>query len=126
MYRSLTRYDPEQPFLPWLRGIARNTVKKYWRAHTREENNLSLFKRYIRDRFDKGHKVSAVRRDRLEHCMDELDGKKKTIVNMRYVEGIPSSGIAETLKMKAVAVRQALSRIRAALRSCIEAESYNE
>ena len=55
--------------------------------------------------------------------MDKLEGKQKKIVNMRYVERRNSVDIAELLGMNAVTVRQALSRIRTALKSCIEAES---
>ena len=122
MYRSLTTYDPEQPFLPWLRGIARNVVKNYWRAHANEEKKISLFKKYIRDKFSTGQEVTAARKDKLDQCMDKLEGKQRKIVNMRYVERRNSADIAELLGMNAVAVRQALSRIRTALKSCIEAE----
>ncbi|MFC1479103.1 sigma-70 family RNA polymerase sigma factor [Planctomycetota bacterium] len=122
MYRSLTTYDTEQPFLPWLRGIARNVVKNYWREHVQEEKKLSLFKRYIKETFSKGQAVTDARKDKLEQCMDQLEGKQREIVNMRYVEGLKSDSIAEKFSMKAVTVRQALSRIRTALKSCIEAE----
>ena len=34
--KSLDRYSPDRPFLPWFHAVARNVTSAYWRSQKRE------------------------------------------------------------------------------------------
>ena len=119
MYRSLSAYDTSHPFVPWLRGIARHVVHNFWRSRSREKKRTSVFRDFVEARADDAAE-SRIPRSLLQHCIDALQERQKQIVNMRYFDGLDSSRIGEALKMKATTVRQALARIRQALKACVE------
>jgi RNA polymerase sigma-70 factor (ECF subfamily) len=123
MHRSLTSFDPENPFLPWLRGIARHVVGNFWRSHEKERKNLGAFKEYIIEKFSSAHKAGSYTEHVIKSCIERLKEKQRTMISMRYAKGLKSVDIAKNLGMKAVTVRQGLSRIREALKACIEAHS---
>jgi RNA polymerase sigma-70 factor (ECF subfamily) len=122
MYRSLGDYDPGLPFLPFLRGVARHAAADYWRGRHREERRKSVFLEFVESRAaeEAGDPHLNLQKDRLQQCMDRLPPKQREIVVLRYARGLDSAGIAREVRQSAVAVRQALSRIRRTLRACVQ------
>jgi RNA polymerase sigma-70 factor (ECF subfamily) len=123
MYRSLGDYRTEQPFLPFLRGIARHAVADLWRSRAREGRRVSAFQAFVEEHVasDPGARHLDIRADRLRQCLDRLPAKHREIVVLRYERGLESAAIAREVSQSAVAVRQALSRIRRTLRACVQA-----
>lgn len=123
IHRSLRRYRADQPFLPWLRSIARHVTANYWRSHRREQHRMALFQRYLEERVEDREKDARfldVPKARLEDCLGRLQERHREIVTLRYYQGLDSSRIAERMQLNVAAVRQALSRIREILRACVE------
>jgi RNA polymerase sigma-70 factor (ECF subfamily) len=56
----------------------------------------------------------------LAECLHQLQGRAAALIRLRYDEALKPAAIAQRLGMAAVAVRVALSRVRAALRQCID------
>ncbi len=123
LYRSLSEYDPAQPFLPFLRGVARHAAADFWRSRHREARRLTAFQAFVVRQAgeETGERHLNVQKARLLHCLGRLQPKQREIVTLRYDRGLDSGGIARELGQSAVAVRQALSRIRRTLRACVQA-----
>ena len=123
LYRSLGDYRTDQPFLPFLRGIARHAVADLWRSRAREERRVSAFQAFVEAyvTVDPGARHLDVRTSRLRQCLERLPARHREIVALRYERGLESSAIAREVAQSAVAVRQALSRIRRTLRACVQA-----
>jgi RNA polymerase sigma-70 factor (ECF subfamily) len=56
----------------------------------------------------------------LELCLQELPDKSRTLLAMRYEEGLPANQAAARVGATVDAVLKALSRIRLKLEACIE------
>jgi|SRR5579862_1665829 len=123
MHRSVGRYAPDQPFLPWLRSIARHVASNYWRTHRAEERKMREFQRYLErhaETLPSDCGRPELDPDRLEQCLGKLQERHRELVNLRYQLGLDSTRIAEILGLQAPAVRQSLSRIRDILKACVE------
>ena len=121
MYRGLRRYRPDQPFLPWLRSIARHVVFNYWRGRRRDGRRLEIFASYVESAVEANDEcASDVSSSRLQGCIDRLQDKHRAMVKLRYFQGLDSTKIAEQMRLSAAAVRQSLARIREILRACVK------
>jgi RNA polymerase sigma-70 factor (ECF subfamily) len=60
------------------------------------------------------------RGDALHHCLDRLAPSARSLLQMRYGEGLTAAVIAGRLDRSADAVYQSLSRIHRCLRECVE------
>jgi len=56
----------------------------------------------------------------LKECLDSLTASSRRVVDLRYVDGLKSSRIAELLGRKVEAVYRVLTRAHTALRVCME------
>jgi hypothetical protein len=56
----------------------------------------------------------------VELCLDEAGGQARSILAMRYRDGMSGAEIARRTKTTATAVHEALSRARASLARCVE------
>ena len=59
-------------------------------------------------------------RESLRYCLDELKGRSKRVIELRYRRGMRSKAIAEEMSLSSGAVRMLLCRVREKLRHCIE------
>jgi len=123
MLSGLKRYSPDRSFLPWFRGVARNVTSDYWRTRKKEAGRTSVFHEYFIPHLEAAeedleqHKMHT---QGLTDCMEQLQGRQRQLVRMRYFDKLTSLTMGEALNMKPATVRQMLSRIRILLRSCIE------
>ena len=126
MYRSLPRYHPAQPFLPWFKSICRHRASNYWRSRVRREQNMERFYTSL-DQFV--HEDVVMEEDSEVHgilasCVEKLRAPQHQILNLRYYHGLNSSAIAEQLGAQPSAIRRALMLIRGTLRRCVESSGY--
>ncbi|MDA3960258.1 MAG: sigma-70 family RNA polymerase sigma factor [Planctomycetota bacterium] len=125
MYRSLPRYDAAQPFLPWLRTIARREVANHWRGLSRRERRVLEFRSRCEQLLRSREADPASNHDALQRCIAALKQRQRAIVEAHYYQGHTSATIASHLGMSAVAVRKALMTVRDALRRCLEAAGHD-
>jgi RNA polymerase sigma-70 factor (ECF subfamily) len=63
--------------------------------------------------------VSA-RVEALQYCVGELPEHSRSLLRLRYEEGLPCAGMAARLRRSVDAVYQSLSRVHRRLRLCVE------
>jgi RNA polymerase sigma-70 factor (ECF subfamily) len=126
-------YNGSSPLGAWLRGIAKNIVKEYWRSLSKEplvstekaleylDNSACRAEGYSVDERHENIRIKALR-----HCFKNLTGRMHSMLKLKYFKQKTSSAIAAVLNMKASAVDMALSRARKVLFNCIESRVKGE
>jgi RNA polymerase sigma-70 factor (ECF subfamily) len=59
-------------------------------------------------------------REALAQCLEQLKGRSKRVIDLRYRRGMRSNVIAHEMLLSSGAVRMLLCRARQSLRRCIE------
>ena len=121
LWRKLEQFDEARSFKAWSFGIARLEVLK-WRqgkARSREVLSEDTLDRLADTSTNFADHLSA-RHAYLLDCIAELAGSSRQVVDMKYAEGRRSREIGELIKKSTEAVDMMLSRIRKALRECID------
>ena len=119
--RGFATYDPGQPFVAWVMGIARNEVKMHLRKRSRDRHTfgdglLDL----LADSAARAHDELSPRSAALRECMKQLPEPAKALLRMRYADQEQAPGLARRLGLTVNAVHQRLKRVRGALGKCIE------
>ena len=119
LYSNLVKYDQQCPFLPWMRGVARNTCRFYIRKAKRLGTRDQFLANYLRTRFEV-EPEEETRVDALRECAEKLNESQRELISMRFVNGLNSQEIGKQLRKTPLAVRRTLSRIYEILRTCME------
>ena len=121
---SVDRYDPSRPFVGWAIGIARNSVRQYYRTSGREPLVFDAeLTGQLAVTFERVSSDQLQRLDFLQDCLPRLDGRAQAICSLRYTDGLKPAAIARALGMRANSVSKALQRIRQQLRECIDSKA---
>ncbi len=118
--RKMSAYDQQRPFAAWAIGIARLEVLASKRSVSR---SFLSFRSDLVDAVGEACEELAEREGEtlaLHRCLDQVSGRAWEALRMRYDAGLEPAAIGAQLGMAAGAVRVALTRTRAALRTCIE------
>lgn len=124
-YRSLHRYQPGTDFGAWVRTVARNRLRKEYRALSRDEQRLAAYREQLAER---QRAEEPVRDDTdlylaaLRGCRAELTEDEAVLLRLRYEKGLSFEAIASRRGLTSAAVQRAISRIRFRLRACIEGQ----
>lgn len=124
-YRSLHRYQPGTDFGAWVRTVARNRLRKEYRALSRDEQRLAAYREQLAER---QRAEGPVRDDTdlylaaLRGCRAELTEDEAVLLRLRYEKGLSFEAIASRRGLTPAAVQRAISRIRFRLRACIEGQ----
>jgi RNA polymerase sigma-70 factor (ECF subfamily) len=121
LVRKFDQYDAQRPFAAWAIGMAKYEVLYYRRERATDRH---LFDDEIVDRIA----ISYQRfvddadpfREALERCLDQVDGRSKQALQLRYAQGLKSAAVAREMRLSSGAVRMLLCRVRQLLRACIE------
>ncbi|MCC9609417.1 sigma-70 family RNA polymerase sigma factor [Blastopirellula sp. JC732] len=123
--KSFETYEPSKPFKAWAIGVARNQIGLYLRRRKRdrlvfsEETIANLQATFLSE-------TPAAKLDFLPECIAQLQGRARTLCDLRYEQDLKPAAIAEKVKMTANTVAKALQRIREQLRDCVEAKAAAE
>ncbi|MCX7818294.1 MAG: sigma-70 family RNA polymerase sigma factor [Kiritimatiellae bacterium] len=124
LWRKFDEYDPSRPFGAWARGIAVRKVLQAWARQQRLPSAMAPeTMEAILAGFDQTESEAenwAEREAALEHCIGKLPQRSQRLLDLRYREGLSLQAIAERLSSTLDAVNKALSRLRRALRECVE------
>lgn len=106
----------------WLKGLARNFCHRHLRGQRQRGRLLARVAALTRAESDQpraenddGPLVEA-----LPTCVERLTPRQRTILALRYDEGLAPAEIAERLGSKPGAIRVTLLRIREAIRDCLQ------
>ena len=134
-YEKLDRYDPERDFGAWLRTIARNQVRNELRRTARETRWMRRYRDHVERRLERSagagvdgatgvddvDAAAEALRAHLAECRKELAEPAQRALSLRYEQSQGFDEIAEALGRTVAATRQLLTRVRLALRRCLEA-----
>lgn len=121
LVRKFDDYDSRRPFAAWAIGFAKNEVLYFRRQQATDKH---LFDDTLVEKIAVTYEqlVDEVdpMRQALANCVEELRGRSRRVIELRYVRGFTSEEIAKKMDLKSGAVRVLLHRVRAMLRECIE------
>jgi len=114
-------FDPARSFTGWAMGIARNKAMQFFEKASSDRLRFSNeLLGQLADTHERLAPHAQEQREALALCIEKLPPKSLALIKRRYVQDLKPGKIADSLGLSANAVRIALHRIRAALRTCIE------
>lgn len=123
--KNLERYEAALPFRVWVKGIARNKAKQSLSKHARltptpNDRLAHLVETAYQEQEESTWDLLSHYHLYLRECMQRLSGTLRSMIQLRYYEGLSAKAVAEQLGKTAGAVDVALTRARQALFECIE------
>lgn len=123
-YRNLATYELRGTFGAWVKGFARNLLRRELAQRARlvsadEEVLEGLVAQSAIS--DLEREADDNRRDdlaRIERCLAALSPRARLMAQRRFVEQVPINRIAQQFKQTRAAIANALTRIRSGLRTC--------
>ena len=120
LWRKMTEFDPEKPFLPWAFAVARFQVLAHLRDHQRDRLLLDAeLVESLTPAVEQQAEVDAVR-EALRPCLQRLTPANRELIEHRYIRGKSVADVAAAVDRTAGAIKVALLRIRRQLAECIE------
>lgn len=119
--RRFEEYDERRPFVAWALWLAKSRIIDFYRAQERQRLFLTdgMLDR-VAETLVQRHSQVSPRREALEHCLDGLPKRSRSLLTLRYHDGLSMERIAATIHSTSGSVRVALFRIREALAACVE------
>ena len=123
-WKKLSDYDPQRPFGPWLRGIAKILVLRRNRKLANRKPEVSLeilaeMEATLRV-IESGHgDTFDDNLDALEVCLSKLGGRYREAVDYRYFKGTDLKSASEQLLISVDGLKKRLHRAREMLRECL-------
>lgn len=122
-YQKRDSIKDRKHLMAWLRIAARNeslsTIRSKARSRVRFD---SILLEQLDPHWQQFDCQQSKLQDRLQKCLGRLSQKAKTLVKLKYYEGLRGDVIAETLNMKLNSVYVGLSRIHRGLADCVQRE----
>ena len=123
LWRKFDAYDPRFSFGAWARGIAVRKAMQYFDKHRRLGPVLDPeAAEAVRAAFDETPDESVERHQALRRCVEKLPERSRRLLRLRYEERLKLREVASRVQSTLDAVHKALSRLREALRRCIDEE----
>lgn len=121
-YQNIGQYELRGTFISWLKGIAKNTIRKELQQRSRQVavENDSLERAMIEsgmvalEQAEEDDRVT-----RLNDCIARLPADLRSLLERKYVENTPVKSLAASLARKESWVLVTLFRVRETLRICI-------
>jgi RNA polymerase sigma-70 factor, ECF subfamily len=118
-FSQLAQWREEAPFAVWLKGIARNLVRRELRRR-RNLVPLAAVENDVADPNEIQREAEALTLSRLNHCLDQLPPRARLLLDARYRDGEELTRLAQRFKDSTAQIAKQLWRIRQGLRACIE------
>ena len=121
-HKKIGQFDTSLSILPWLRGIALNILRNFWRkkkavsAGGQEELQI-LIDKNIHDSSAEDQEPYMI--ELMLSCLSEADQDSKKLIEMRYRQEKPISELTNLLKINHSTLTMRLHRIRDELKKCI-------
>ena len=110
---KFAEFDRSRSFISWALGIARNRLLKYYRSCARDRLVLSeTALSHLGEAMERVEHEAEDRREALRICLQQIQGRRRKVLNMRYGENARIAEIAERFGMSDSGVWVMLHRIR--------------
>jgi RNA polymerase sigma-70 factor, ECF subfamily len=121
LVRKQDEFDESRSFVAWALGVAKLEVLAYFRQQSKDR---LIFDDALVTRIAESHESAARRTpatsDRLADCIEQLDGRARQAIQLRYADNLRTAQIANAMAITDGAARMVLSRARSLLRRCLE------
>jgi RNA polymerase sigma-70 factor (ECF subfamily) len=122
--RHMGSFDVNREFYPWLRAICRNRILNYFRSRKSRRSGAQVLVDVAIEEIaatrDDTDEDPAGRIAALKHCIGRLHDEQRSVVELRYAEGIAVKDIASRFGKSAASITMQLQRIKAALLDCVQ------
>jgi len=125
-WENRAKYDGSRPLGAWLRGIARNLVRRHWAERQKQPVFVTLESLDTLDFHSEHAEAEALdevrtekRMEALRECVGELTERARKILRLKYHQRVRSAEIGKMLGRTANAVDNLLSRVRRNLLNCV-------
>lgn len=118
--RGGARHPADVPVLAWLKGMARHRVYNLVRSRRRGAKALEALARLLESAAAEGDEEPDRRLAALRACLEDLDERRRGLVQAIYAEGRPAQELAAGSGTSVGAIHVAIHRVRERLRACIE------
>jgi RNA polymerase sigma factor (sigma-70 family) len=118
---SLREYEEREVFQAWMKGIARNLLRR--RRKARATTDLATVADLIAERLDQDDGAgedSLERLARVRVCLQRLPEHLRLLATKRFAEDLPLATLCQHLRRTRASIANALTRIRVTLRDCVE------
>lgn len=121
-FQQLHRYQRGRDFGLWIKEIARNQVRQEIRRGQREDRRMELYQVHLEQSYEApaGTSTETLLDEALEQCLAQLPTSSLKLVELRYRSALDFGEISSLIGRTVEASRQQLTRVRLALRECIE------
>ena len=127
LWREFDRYDSARPFGAWARGVAAKTILRGLRQTRQLPTALSPAAiDALELAFAAFERSESEEEEALRHCLDRLPDRSRDLVHLRYRESLKVADIASRIMNSSEAVQKALTRVRDALRKCVERRLHRD
>ena len=116
------------PFLPWAREVARRRVAEYYRKSTQRDriaplsdSMVDLVCRSYQEN-EENPERDSLRLASLRRCVDQLDGRAREVIDLRYRLHLGIEKIASELSWRTDSVNVLLTRTRRILADCVKSK----
>ncbi len=123
--RKRSQIDRTDDPLPWLLGVTRLESLDALRKRKKhqavfDDQLLDLLESTWIKSIQEREQSDATPYEAIGHCLRKLTDRGRTIIKLRYVEGLKGEELANRLDAKLNTIYVALSRIHKQLRECIQ------
>ncbi|MGJ8644416.1 MAG: RNA polymerase sigma factor [Luteolibacter sp.] len=122
-YRKLDEFDVERAFGPWVRTIAINLLRNYWRKHKATlVGGSAELEILVGEQVALSHSLDneSDRLDALKRCVAKLDDPMRKLLTLRYYEQRSIAELKKALNVNHSTVTMRLHRLREILQKCIQ------
>lgn len=124
LVRKYEQYDTSRSFTAWAIGCAKYEALAFMREKGTDrlmfDNSLV---EQIAESYELSDKDQSPVSQFLDECVEELDGRSRRAIQLRYAGNMRTLNIAREMNIGDGAARMLLSRARALLRKCMESRS---
>jgi len=126
LWRSFENFEIGTNFGAWARRAAFHRILDFRKRKGRESQRLcfsdSCYEQ-LAATFERGEERREAQAKELSRCLARLQPNHREIVSLRYLEGLSVEQIAGRVGRTVAATYRVLSRIRLALRDCVQGPS---
>jgi len=121
VFNKIERFQPGTNFRAWAFAFVKNDLLNYFKSRHRRTLSLSAeASRDIEHLAVTDQEAPSVRLQVLNACLEKLQAFAKSLLSMRYRDGLGVQAIAAKLGRPVDSIYTTMSRVRKALQSCIE------
>ncbi len=114
-------FDRSRSFTAWTLGIARNRILKHYRSKARDRLVLSEAALHqLAVAFETVEPQAESRREALRRCLQEIQGRSRLAIEMRYRDGARVADIAAHFTTSPSAISVMFHRVRKTLIECVQ------